>query len=98
MAMPGDKEGEHAVLPADKVLKLPSCAASALWRDRIILANELSMRKHIVERSLLAVAKEAVIHRANTCIRELQLKQSLRPHTNDAVAAIHSSIYERDFG
>jgi hypothetical protein len=61
MAMPGDKEGEHAVLPADKVLKLPSCAASALWRDRIILANELSMRKHIVERSLLAVAKEAVI-------------------------------------
>ena len=30
IAMPGDKEGEHAVLPADKVLKLPSCAASAL--------------------------------------------------------------------
>ena len=30
IAMPGDKEGEHAVLPADKVLKLPICAASAL--------------------------------------------------------------------
>jgi hypothetical protein len=48
MAMPGDKEGEHAVftvLPADKVQKPPSCAASGKGRDRIILANELSMRK-----------------------------------------------------